>query len=128
MDITAALEVGLRFILGITLVSAAIPKLGSPAKFATGVVEYQILPARLARVFGFILPILGLSCGILLVLGSAIRIVAGASSIMFASFGVAVGVNLARKRDMPCFCFGAAERLGWNTLAKLCWMMFKPRS
>lgn len=40
---------------------------------------------------------------------------------MFASFALAVTINLCRKREMPCYCFGTdtKDNMGWHTLARI---------
>jgi hypothetical protein len=39
---------------------------------------------------------------------------------LFASFAIAIGVNLARGRAFNCHCFGSvqSERIGWPALAR----------
>ncbi len=112
-----------RFVIGVTLLSAALAKLRNPAKFTVGVIEYRVLPRPLARVYALLLPLCEVLAGGLLILGVSVRVVSSASAIMFGSFGFGVLVNLLRKREMPCYCFGTSERLGWNTLTRVCMLL-----
>ncbi|MEX0788925.1 MAG: MauE/DoxX family redox-associated membrane protein [Anaerolineales bacterium] len=109
----------IRLVIGITLITASLPKLKDPAKFAAGVIQYKVLPMKLARAYGYLLPLAEMLVGTLLIIGIRVPIVSAASAIMFGSFGFAVVVNLLRKSEMPCYCFGASESLGWNTLVRI---------
>lgn len=116
----AVLTIPLRLILGITLIIAGLEKVRNPQAFVTGVVQYQILPAPLVRWYGRLLPLVEIDTGALLFSGIWIRPAAAVSAMMFISFSIAVGVNLARNRRMPCFCFGAdSSEIGWHTLARI---------
>jgi len=79
-----------------------------------------VLPRRLARVYGAVLPWIEGTVGILLVLGWQSRPAAAVAVVLLTSFAVAVGVNLARGRDVACSCFGAAhqERISAATLLR----------
>lgn len=122
----AAIVLVLRLIIGITLLLAGGGKLRHLSSFVAGVLQYQILPASLARWYGRLLPIVELVTGILLVAGVWLPLAATLAVAMFASFAVAVGINLNRKRNIPCFCFGAdaSEPLGWHTLARSILLLF----
>jgi len=118
--LAADLVVVLRFVIGVTLLAASFPKLKNPAKFALGVMQYKVLPTQLARAYGLLLPLCEVLAGSMLILGGWVRVVSSASAIMFGSFGFGVLVNLLRKKEMPCYCFGTSESLGWNTLTRIC--------
>lgn len=111
----------LRFILGLTLLWAGISKFKQWSRLVHGVIEYHILPPAPARLYGRLLPLLEVGTGALLFLGILVRAAALLASLMFLSFAIAVSINLARRRDMPCFCFGAdsTDKLGWHTLIRI---------
>ncbi|MBM3179008.1 MAG: DoxX family membrane protein [Chloroflexi bacterium] len=110
----------LRFILGLTLTFAGTGKLHHLSHFVAGVLRYQILPTHLARWYGRLLPIAEIGVGVLLLIGIWTRPAAIISTAMFVSFAIAVGINLAYKRKMPCFCFGAdSSNIGWHTTVRI---------
>lgn len=120
-ELPIALVIPARLILGFTLALAGAAKLRYPSGFAAGVAQYAILPATLARLYGYLLPALELVTGMLLLVGVWVQLAAVLATAMLSSFAIAVGSNLARKRKMPCFCFGmnAADTIGWHTFTRI---------
>ncbi len=118
---SVAWAVPFRLVLGITLVLASAGKLRNLPAFVAGVAQYQILPAPLARWYGRLLPFVELGTGALFLLGLWVQLAAVVAGVMLISFAVAVGANVARKREMPCYCFGAdaTDKMGWHTLARI---------
>lgn len=55
-EITSAFALLLRILLALTLLWAGVAKLRSRDAFALLVIEYQLLPQKLARPFGQALP------------------------------------------------------------------------
>lgn len=110
----------LRLMLGMTLAYAGLQKARNLPAFVAGVLQYRILPAPFARWYGYLLPVAEVGTGTLLLIGVWIQAAAIVSAAMFASFSIAVGLNLIRKRQMPCFCFGAdSSNIGWHTLTRI---------
>jgi uncharacterized membrane protein YphA (DoxX/SURF4 family) len=111
----------LRLVLGITLTLGGITKIKYLSVFVQGVLQYRVLPVSLARWYGRLLPFVEVGTGAFLILGLGTQIVAVVSALIFASFAIAVGVNLTRKREMPCYCFGAdtSDKMGWHTLLRI---------
>jgi hypothetical protein len=111
---TVALSVG----LGMVLVASAVPKLRHPRGFVLTVLLYRVLPPRLGEPMGWLIPPLELLTALLLLSGAAVRLSAGVASGLLASFMVAVGINVARHRNLDCGCFGGAlrRRVGWPLL------------
>jgi len=120
MDSTASATV-LRFVLGITLAVAGMGKIQNLSAFVQGVLQYQVLPVSLARWYGRLLPFVEIGTGAFLLLGMWLPLVAIMSAAMFLSFAIAVTINLFRKREMPCYCFGAdsSDKMGWHTLIRI---------
>lgn len=106
--------------LGSVLLVAGAAKLLSVQQFMRAVEHYRVLPRRLARGYGAVLPWIEGTVGILLVLGWQSRPAAAVAVVLLCSFVVAVGVNLARGRDVACYCFRAAhqERISTATLVR----------
>jgi uncharacterized membrane protein YphA (DoxX/SURF4 family) len=113
-----------RLTIGITLVLAGIEKVNHLPSFVAGILQYQVLPIRLARWYGRLLPIIEIGTGALLLLGNWIRPAAIVSATLFVSFSIAVGLNLARKRKIPCFCFGSdSSNIGWHTVIRILFLL-----
>lgn len=124
-DYLATLITPLRLILGMTLALAGIEKMRHLSIFVAGVLRYQILPIRLARWYGRLLPVVEIGTGTLLLLGSWMRPAAIVSATLFVSFSIAVGLSLARRRKIPCFCFGAdSSNIGWHTAIRILFLLF----
>ena len=110
----------LRLTLGGLLTLAAITKLTDRAAFQAAVAEFQLLPHALERPFAIALPIVELTLGALLLAGLGTAIAAWAAVPVFLSFSIAIGVNMARGRDLDCHCFGSvqSEPIGWPALIR----------
>jgi putative oxidoreductase len=109
-----------RLILAAIFIFAAIQKIKDPVTFSKEIDNYQMLPYLLVSMMAVILPWLELFCGILLVVGKALR---GASLILIVMnvvFIVAISSALARGLDISCGCFGAAasEKVGFRKIGE----------
>lgn len=92
-------------ICGTILVVAGFMKLGQLRLFGEQIVTYQVIPRRLARYAGYLLPPTEIATGLAL---PVIPALAPVAILLFSSFAIAVGVNLARGRhELRCGCFGA---------------------
>ncbi len=112
------IEVLLSTALGIIFLASAIPKLRHPKGFVLAVLEYRVLPPHLSRFYAYLIPSLEFLTALLLLTGTAVRSAAVILSLLLLSFIAAVGINLARGRDLDCHCFGKATRrpIGWRLL------------
>ena len=110
----------LRLVLGGLLLLAGGSKLADRAAFRGAVAEYKVLPSELETPFATVLPWLETALGVLLLLGLGTTVAAALAAPLFLSFGIAIGVNLARGRRFDCHCFGAVQRdpIGWPTLLR----------
>lgn len=110
----------LRLIVGGLLLLAGVTKLIDRDGFRDAVAEYKLLPATLERPFALAVPVLETALGVLLLLGLGTAFAAALATPLFLSFGLAIGVNLARGRDFNCHCFGAvqSEQIGWPALVR----------
>jgi uncharacterized membrane protein YphA (DoxX/SURF4 family) len=117
MSVTA-LEVALSAVLGLVFMASAVPKLRHPRGFILAVLEYRVLPPRLSRLYARLVPPLEFLVALLVLTGTAVRSAAAAMSMLLLSFIVAMGINMARGRDLDCHCFGRATTrpIGWRVL------------
>lgn len=111
----------LRLVIGSVLINAGIVKLRQLPTFVLGVLQYEILPIVLARWYGRLLPFIEIGIGVFLLLGIGFPLVAFLSTIVLFSFAIAVTINILRKRETPCYCFGAdsSDKMGWHTLIRI---------
>jgi len=112
------IQILLSIALGIRFLAAAAPKLHHPRSFILAVLEYRVLPPRLSWFYARLLPPLECLLALLLLSGTAVRLDAVILSLLLISFIIAVGINLARGRDLDCHCFGKGTRrtIGWRLL------------
>lgn len=110
----------LRLMLGGLLGLAAFTKLTDLEAFRTAVAEYGLLPGSLERPFAAVLPIIELTLSAMLLLGLGTVFAATIAVPVFLSFSFAIGVNMARGRDLDCHCFGSvqSEPIGWPVLLR----------
>jgi hypothetical protein len=116
--IQVLLSAALSVVLACTFLAGAVPKLLHPRGFILAVLEYRVLPERLAWLYGRLLPPLELLLALLLLSGTAVRLAAIVQSMLLLSFLIAAGINLARGRTLDCHCFGSARKrpIGWRLL------------
>lgn len=99
-------ECGLRWLLGVLLLWAAVSKLANPTEFLGSIYAYQLpLPRMLLQAAAVVLPWVELLCGLLLLAGfwrqTALLIVTG----LMVLFVIATGQAWARGLDIACGCF-----------------------
>jgi uncharacterized membrane protein YphA (DoxX/SURF4 family) len=109
-----------RWLLAAVLLVAGISKLLDREGFVQAVDAYQILPVRLARVVALGLPYLEIVLGVFLLTGLATRMAAILAIWLFATFAIAVAINLVRRRELDCHCFGNLwqGKIGLSTLLR----------
>lgn len=100
-----------RLGLGATFVIFGASKLADLSGFAETVVEYNVLPESVARVYGYALPSVEVVTGICLVLGLGLRFVAPAAILVIASLIAGTSGNLywAETDIHRCGCLGGAD-------------------
>ena len=81
----AAFNTSVCLVLGITLIFAGLEKVRGLTNFVTGVKNYQILPDRLARWYGRLLPFVEIGAGVLLFSGIWVRPAAAVSAALMGS-------------------------------------------
>ena len=94
-----------RLILGGVFVYAGIAKIASPREFARIVINYHILPEKIAVYFAFVLPWIELMLGIFLLIGVRVKETALGLSGLLVVFAVAVLVRYLNGAAAGCGCF-----------------------
>lgn len=118
------LEVAILFIarlyLGLVFLLSALGKITNMRDFLRGVVKYRILPERVAKVFGFILPWVELGVAFALIIGMALPVAGVLASLLLICFIVAVNLNLRYEREVKCNCYGIAgtKTISWGTIVR----------
>lgn len=102
----STLECGLRWLLGVLLLWAAVSKVANPTEFLGSIYAYQLpLPRALLQVAAVVLPWVELLCGLLLLAGfwrqTALLTVTG----LMGLFVCATGQAWVRGLDIACGCF-----------------------
>lgn len=113
------LTLGLRLLLGITFVIAAINKIGDPGRFATIIYGYYLFPGWIINLAAIVLPFVELFSGMALVVGvfprSAVIII---NTLLFV-FILAIATNLLRGHQFDCGCFSLAETTSFSAASWL---------
>ncbi|MCL4467989.1 MAG: DoxX family membrane protein [Deltaproteobacteria bacterium] len=105
----------LRVILGIVFVVAAYGKLLHPDALVSTVINFNILPLGLAKIFAETLPWIEMIGGIMLIIGFGTRGASFALGWLLVSFIIAIWINIHRGVSMDCGCFdlfGMNEKIG----------------
>jgi len=103
--------------VGAVYIAAGALKVASPKEFAKAIVEYQLVPERLAPLGAVLMPWWELAAGGLVVAGiwrrGALGVLAGLSAV----FLVVGSVTLLRGMSPPCGCFGiGSNKIGPATV------------
>lgn len=110
----------IQLVIGTVLLFSSLGKWRDPMGFARGVSDYDVLPDRLALVFGLFLVPLETAIALSHLTGWWISSAVLVGLTMFGSFVVAVAINLKRGRSLSCHCFGdTGETISGQTLARL---------
>jgi uncharacterized membrane protein YphA (DoxX/SURF4 family) len=110
-----------RTVAALVLIMASVPKLISPAKFVQIIQDYQLLPDKLTRLAGYVIPLTELSVGLALFSGITAPWPSLFAALLFGLFGGAICVNLLRgRRYIDCGCFGAGReaQLSWRSVLR----------
>lgn len=101
----------MRFGLGAVLIVAGALKAGNPQKSAMAVRAYELLPIPLANFFGFVLPWAEIAIGLLLILGSFVRIAGLLAAVTMLLFIIAISQAGLRGLNIDCGCFGGGGQV-----------------
>jgi uncharacterized membrane protein YphA (DoxX/SURF4 family) len=103
----APLLLVLSLVIGLVFAVAGVAKLRPPRTFVLSVMEYDVLPVPVAKLYAAAVPRLELLLGLCLLLGWAVRAAASMATILVITFLVGIVANLVRGRALQCNCFGA---------------------
>ena len=96
----------IRIALGVTFVAAGTLKILDPARFASAVANYRLLPLEFINIFAIFLPWIELVAGMCVLLGIWLRPAALVLTVTTVIFILAVASALARGLNIECGCFG----------------------
>lgn len=90
---------------------SAAHKFGARAEFAGVLGAYELLPAPLVPLAAWLLPALEALVAAALLVPATRHGAAAGAALLFAAYGAAIAINLARgRRDLDCGCAGPGER------------------
>jgi len=113
-----------RSALGLVFLVSGTSKLRSPRTAAQLVVNYRILPDRMAVGFAILLIPAELLLSASFLTGWAQNYSLPTAALLLTAFVTAVGTNLRRGRRIPCGCLGANNRpISPRTLGQLALMI-----
>lgn len=116
------LSVLFRLFVGVAFVWAGVLKIGDPAAFQEGLVNYRMLPAALIAPIAVTLPPIEVVAGLCLILGFLSRGSALVATGLLAVFTVAIVQAIARGINIECGCFGTggpeAAGMGWPEIVR----------
>lgn len=108
-----------RWLLGIVFLLAALGSIADPSAFAEKVAAYRLLPNQLINLFAIVLPWVELMVGLSLLNGLLSRSAALLAVALNAVFIGAALSAIARRLDIGCGCFTAAEStVGWGLIVR----------
>lgn len=118
--IRLTLVLSARLLVGAVFLMSSLTKVVAPGAFVLNVLNYRILPSRLARAYGYVLPYSELSVALLLLSGSLSHWAALVAILMLVSFMSAIGIAIRRGYHLDCSCFGLLYRepIGWSIIAR----------
>jgi hypothetical protein len=105
-----------RIFIGGMFIYTGIIHLMDPVGLARAITNYQLLPFFSINIFAVILPFIELLAGTAILLNRFERGGSLITSLMLATFTVALAVSLIRGLDISCGCFSTspdAEKISW---------------
>jgi uncharacterized membrane protein YphA (DoxX/SURF4 family) len=108
-----------RFILAAIFITAAIPKIMDPAKFAQDIGNYRLIPHEWNNLLAITLPWVELVAAVLLAAGVWGRASAWLITGMMIMFLVVIASAIWRGLNIECGCFGtvSGRRIGLRAVA-----------
>lgn len=104
----------LAFLFALMLVTAGAHKLSDRLRFQGILAAYQILPSALIKPFGFLIPLLEVTLGLLWLITWRTDFVSFATAALLSAYTLAIAVNLMRGRIyIDCGCsFSSGKGVG----------------
>lgn len=109
-----------RLCLGLFFLQSALGKIANPRRFIQGAIDYRVVPERIARVLGALLPWGELGLAGALLLGFALPLTGIVAAFLLLCFTAAIAINLRRGRAIRCHCYGIADTptIGWGMVGR----------
>jgi hypothetical protein len=119
--VSAEIRLVVQLVIGAIFLLSGASKLRSPLRFARAVVEYDVLPSGVAFAVGLVLIPLELLLALAHLTGWMIVLAVPVGCFTLVAFTIAVSVNLASGRSLPCYCFGteSSDFLSPKSLVRL---------
>ncbi|MDQ3689594.1 MAG: DoxX family protein [Chloroflexota bacterium] len=102
-------------LVAIVFVAAGVMKLSDRRSFVRALHRYALLPRWAVTPAASALPPMEIAIGVAVVVGWFAPLPLIAAACLLVVFGLAIGVNLARGRPVPCGCFGGRDDPPANT-------------
>ncbi|MFC4532890.1 DoxX family protein [Sphaerisporangium dianthi] len=114
-----------RLVVAAVLIVAGWLKIGTPALSIQAVEAYELLPAQVATVVGYGLPIVEIVVGVLLVAGLLTRAAGAVSALLMLAFVVGIASAWARGLRIDCGCFGGGGKLAADQSPSYFWEILR---
>lgn len=92
--------------LFLTFIISGLTKILDLKSFVNHVIEYNVIPTPVARIYGILLPFIEISASLMLVLKDFRIYGIGTILCLLISFLIAIRKALNDKRPLKCSCFG----------------------
>lgn len=116
----ANLAYALQIAVGLVFLFAGATKARDLRAFGEAIVEYRVLPGRIARRAAVPVVTLEIILGLALVTGWLLWLALPIAIATLLAFAVGVAINVRRGRSVPCGCFGTSgELISLRSLARL---------
>lgn len=103
------IDLGARWILGLTFIYASLHKIVSPDAFAKIVYGYDIFPHILINWIAIVIPFIELFTGLAIIFGVYPRSAAIIINGLLFMFIVLISANLVRGHEFDCGCFSVGD-------------------
>lgn len=109
-----------RTVLAVVFLVGGWQKFRDPQVFAAALENYRLLPPRLVPAVATVLPLLEISCGVMLLFPPCTPLSSVLSMLLVGAVTAAVAINLLIGRaDIDCGCGGiSSQPLSWALVAR----------
>jgi len=121
MKVLDYIHIAARVLIGGMFVYTGIIHIHDPAGFARAITNYQLLPFWSINLFAIILPFIEIFAGLSILVGRFAKGGSLITTLMLASFTIALAISLYRGLDISCGCFSTdpdAGKISWLYLIR----------
>lgn len=120
VDVASVIERAGFATLTLVFLLSVLPKVRAPSGFAKAVMAYQILPPSAARLASYTIIFIEFMLAMAFFTGVLPTWTLPIAALVLTTFLIATTINLRRRRDIPCACFGdQTERISTRSVARL---------